>query len=145
MAGELSGLKAKRGFVRKQITELCNLVTREVQNFTWNDIFIKKSKLDQLDSDVKSLNQDIFDLLIVEKTTETSLETELTECSNYQDKIIEAQVRLNSTTTNPEQVTDNPVLPRLKAPVAPLPIFGGGENETLDRFIHSFGIRLFQL
>ena len=137
MSAKLKAANFKRGQKRKQITEIHKLVFANISNLDSNSKLTYVNKLKELKTELKILNEEVLDLQIEAKTIDAEIESDLAICQQYEDKIIEA-LTLISVEPAVGLQTSNTCLPRLKAPIAPLPVFAGVETETLDKFLYNF-------
>ena len=134
---ELNLLVNSRKYLRKIITENFN----SKDNFATLSEIDKKTKkailIDKFD-DLKVHNSKIQSLKFSEETDERLLENEFKICEEYNYKVKSCISLLESQNTGltRENVVDARSL--LRSPIAPLPVFGSGENENFDMFVSEF-------
>ena len=149
MSAKIPVLKQKRGFVRKQVTEISTKVTAGLTNFDKNKCleFIKKLKdgSAQLSEYDDEISQSLWDDKAEQKANEANLEEEFQTCSSYNDKVVSSLVSLEeyvgllATGVNGGSVATPPdQLFRLKPRLTPLPSFAGSPKEDLEKFIYNF-------
>lgn len=138
---ELKLLYSLRGRARAQVTKTINK-SKRLDLISKVEKLQLITKLENLDSDLKKFNKDILTKIWDLSEDEDKIQKEYDECTNYEDKIIEALALIKE---NVDQctVSTNPVnnqnLPNhLKPPIVPLPKYSGLEGESLERFLTSF-------
>ena len=140
---ELRKLVCKRKTIRGRVTS-CHNNRGCYQSFTDLQRSVERANLLDYKEELNNLNDVIQNLKCLDSDaiSDDDLQKEMDSCAEYQSKIKECIVYLdslkpsNSSHVNSGQVEAARSL--LKQPVAPLPSFSGDENEDLMKFIREF-------
>ena len=138
-------ISRKRGFIRRQITDIYNFCQLDISTAERTKILTKITKLKSLQIDIKDYNDKILEIDFAGCTDDSKWETELSLIDDYNDKVIEALLIMEgavatvSPNTNISQnLSTDPSNRKLRPPVAPLPSYSGSDGESLDQFLVSF-------
>jgi len=129
-----------RGFVRTQITKLCDFVDNNSETATGQELRHCKTKLEQLSVEVKKYDSEIASLVYegaADESKDGVLDAELAQVEKYSDNIIQCLNNLSSLLDS-DVVTHNLSLTKLKLPDFPLPEYSHCSGESLTQFFCEF-------
>ena len=131
-----------RGYVRKNVTVLCNDVESNLDTFSRSKKLQFLSRLKKHSGDLKELDEKILEIKWDKDKTDLDNEViqtaELDCISCYQDRIIEALASLeeslqdlsNVSSLNVEDSNNDSLIKKLKPRSVPLPKFSGERGES---------------
>ena len=122
--------------MRSSVTRIYN----DRDNFaTYDGVQIRnlRLKLNNLQTDLSTIDDKVSALKFEADNDESSLEAELVACDGYRDKLCECISLMATVPQHPPDMRDTP-RSLLKSPVAPLPHFSSLDGENLELFLSQF-------
>lgn len=138
-SSDISRLVKTRGHIRAQVSKCYQNVKASVADFSR----VKKQqtigKFKSMQTDLKSLNEQIHSLKFSNLSEEQSGEytTELEACDSYEDRILESIAILEDSLPASNSNSSNRNS-QLQQPVVPLPKFESKPGESIEKFLTSF-------
>ena len=141
----LQYLKSARGTQRSLVTRIYNECPN-IENYDEVKINTLLAKLQRFQAELAISDAKIAEASFSASTLPAEIEQETITCEEYQDKIIEAQTRLNAAlrqfaptvTGGAAGAGASAARSLLKSPTAPLPVYYSGEDENLEQFLSNF-------
>ena len=151
LISELSFLKNSRKYYRTKVTKASNFVHANLDSLSLELIHDYINELKSLTIKLDKCNDSIGKIIWKCECTEVELQTELSSCDDYENKITIAVRRLETSlqtiaqNVNTAEVGvahgprhDDMVSTKLKLPMIPLPEFSNSKGESFNKFITSF-------
>ena len=141
---DLASLNNTRRYVRQSVTKIHIKVTTNLPSISENERQTTIERMRNFQSELNTLNRQIFNLSITESTTEVDINKRIEDDESYDNKIVTAlgllqQQDVGSVPPTLPEVSNNlGYTNKLKLPDIPLPTYGNLEGESLEKFFHSF-------
>ena len=141
---DINFVKHNRKYMRAEVTRLFNSVTSSLSSYTKEDKLQVIARLQSLQKDLKAYDLKVAAHLFEEGTDKSLIEKEYDDSAEYDNKIISAITRLNSSISDSSVGTSdgtgtcNIHHKQLKLPELPLPEYGHREGEDLNKFFTNF-------
>ena len=135
-------LKNKRKYMRSDVTKINTKIDNELATLDGGEKLRLISRLEKVNFGLESLNEQIFNRLLLEKHEEATVQAEYDSCANYSDLVSSCLISLKAgnSETNDGSRRDAADYSRgaLKLPHVPLPEYGHKDGEDLHRFFLNF-------